>query len=181
VPGAASRTVWDWRVRDSERERERLALRLKRDGVIQGLLVLGLGMLVKNVLGHRLRGNVLVVLGAMQGLVATWRPLWLHPVRRAGGWLGRAVGAALAWLLLVPFFLLIMVPGGLWLRLRGRDPLHRAPLAPGLTAWIARNHASTPASLSRQFLEEDRDALAVARPEGALPDPALLAEMEGDA
>lgn len=181
MAGSASRTIWDWRARDGERERVRVARRLKRDGLIQGLVVLGLGLLVKHLLGHRMLGDVLVVLGAVQGLVATWRPFWLRPVSRAGRWLGRAVGAALSWLLLLPFFALVMVPGGLWLRLRGRDPLHRAPLASGLTAWIARRRASTAESLDRQFLDEDRDARATARPEGALADPALLAELEGDA
>jgi hypothetical protein len=181
VPGSVNRIVWDWRARDPERERARVALRLKREGVIQGLAVLGLGFLAKSLLGHRVLGDVLVVLGALQGMVATWRPMWLHPMRRAGRWLGRAVGAALSWLLLVPFFALVMVPGALWLRLRGRDPLHRAPLVPGLTAWIARRQASTPASLARQFLDEDRGARALPRPEGTPTDPALLAELEGDA
>jgi hypothetical protein len=181
VPGSVNRTVWDWRARDPECERARVALRLKREGVIQGLAVLGLGFLTKKLLGHRVLSDVLVILGAVQGMVAIWRPLWLHPVRRAGRGLGRAVGAALSWLLLLPFFALVMVPGALWLRLRGRDPLHRAPLAPGLTAWIPRRQASTPASLARQFLEEDRGARATSRPEGTLTDPSVLAELEGDA
>jgi hypothetical protein len=149
--------VWDWRAREPERDRERAALRLKREGLIQGFVVLLLGFAVKNVLDHRAVGDVLVVLGAGQGLVATWRPLWLRPVRRLGLGLGRIVGGALTWLLLVPFFLLVMVPAALVLRLRGRDPLHRKPLPAGLTAWIPRRHAATRESLERQFLDEDRE------------------------
>ncbi len=178
VNGRASRVVWDWRARDPERERERVALRLKREGLLQGLVVLLLGLAVKNVLGHRTLGDVLVVLGAVQGMVATWRPLWLRPVRRCGRGLGRAVGGGLTWLLLVPFFLLVMAPVALVLRLRGRDPLHRQPLPAGLTAWIPRRHAATRESLQRQFLVEDREARALARPEGAQPDPALLDDLE---
>ena len=167
--GPASKVVWDWRARDPERDRDRLAVRLKRDGLIQGLVVLGLGFAVKNLLGHRTLGDVLVVVGAAQGMVATWRPLWLRPVRRLGGAFGRLVGTALTWLLLIPFFLVVIAPAALYLRLRGRDPLHRRPLAAGLTAWIPRRHAATRESLQRQFLAEDREARALQRPDGARP------------
>ncbi len=178
MDGPASRVVWDWRARDPERERERTALRCKREGLVQGFVVLGLGFVVKNLLGHRALGDLLVVIGAGQGLVATWRPLWLRPVRRFGLGLGRAVGGALTWLLLVPFFLLVMVPAALYLRLRGRDPLHRQPLPAGLTAWIPRRRATTRESLQRQFLVEDREARALARPDGARPDPAWRDDLE---
>jgi hypothetical protein len=63
----------------------------------------------------------------------------------------------------------VMVPAALFLRLRGRDPLHRAPLPAGLTAWIPRRHGATRESLQRQFLTEDREARALQRPEGARP------------
>lgn len=165
----AGRVVWDWRERDPERERARAAQRLKRDGVIQGLAVIAIGFAVKNLLGHRTLGDVLVVLGALQGLVATWRPHWLGPVRRFGLLLGRGAGALLTWLLLVPFFWVVMVPVALVLRWRGRDPLHRRPLAPGLTAWIPRRHQPAPEHMHRQFLDEDREARAMARPAGTLP------------
>jgi len=170
--------AWDWRERDPERERMRLALGCKREGLIQGFVVLALGFVVKNVLGHRALGDLLVVLGAGQGLVATWRPLWLRPVRHLGRAFGRAVGGALTWLVLVPFFLLVMVPVALVLRLRGRDPLHRQPLPAGLTAWIPRCLPATRESLSRQFLAEDRGARARRRPDGARPDPSQLDDLE---
>jgi hypothetical protein len=162
--------VWDWRAHDPERERERAAQRLKRDGLLQGFVVLALGFAVKNLLGHRVLGDALVILGAGQGMVATWRPRWLRPVRRFGLGLGRLVGGALTWLFLVPFFLLVMAPVALFLRRRGRDPLHRQPLPAGLTAWIPRRHAATRESLQRQFLAEDREARALQRPDGARPD-----------
>jgi hypothetical protein len=175
VSTSASRIVWDWRTRDPQRERERAHLRLKREGLLQGLVVLAVGFVVKNVLGHRVLGDVLVILGALQGMIATWRPHWLGPVRRVGLAFGRLVGGALTWLLLVPFFALVMVPVALVMRLRGRDPLHRRPLTAGLTAWIPRRQAPTRESLQRQFLLEDREARALQRPDGARPEDAEVA------
>lgn len=168
----AGRVVWDWRERDPERERARAARRLKREGLTQGLVVIAIGFVVKNVFGHRAFGDLLVILGALQGLIATWRPHWLVPVRRAGVVLGHGAGTLLTWLLLAPFFGVVVVPVALVLRWRGRDPLHRRPLAPGLTAWIPRRHPPAPQHLQRQFLDEDREARALARPEGTLPDDA---------
>ena len=105
------------------------------------------------------------------------------PIRGPLGWLrrfGQVVGTSLAWLLLTPLWLLVFVPGGLWQRLRGRDPLRRVPLKAGLTAWTPRRRASDARSAARQFQDEDREALGLERPEGALPAPELLTDAEAD-
>jgi hypothetical protein len=175
---AGSRSTWEWRSRDPDQARERIRLHLKRLGLIQGLVAMGLGLVLKNVAGRTTTGDVLVVVGAVFGLVATWRPLWLRPVRRLGQALGRGAGTALTLLLLVPFFALVMAPGGLLRRARGRDLLRRRPLAPGLTGWLPRRCPPTRASVARQFIAEDAAALRSVRPEGALPDPAALAWLD---
>jgi len=137
-----------------------------------------LGSVLNLGLGHQFAGRLLVVIGALQVVLALGRPLWLGVVEDRLLRFGDLVGRALAWLLLGPLWLLVFVPGGLLLRLRGRDPLHRAPLPEDLTAWIPKREAATAESSRRQFLNEDPQARALARPVGSLPDPDLLTGLE---
>jgi hypothetical protein len=166
----ASRQVWNWR-EDGAARREAALASLRRRGLVQGLAMLAVGTALNKLLDHHTAGRVVVVLGAVQAAVAMWRTAWLEPVQRLLARAGEAAGRGLAWLLLAPLWLVVFVPAGLWLRLRGRDPLHRAPLAPGLTAWIPRRSASTSESARRLFMDEDREARALERPVGARPDP----------
>ncbi len=178
MTSTAGRSIWNWRERSVDAERARALARLRREGLLQGFVTLGLGVVMRHLLGHVTLGNVLVLLGALQALVGLWRPLWLRPVRRLTRGFGRGVGLVLTWLLLVPLFVIVVVPSALVVRLRGLDPLQRRPLAPGLTAWIPRRRGATSESCARQFIEEDRAARTLGRAEGAGVEPALLAELE---
>ena len=165
----ASRQIWNWRDDTPERRCALQTARLRRHGLVQGLVVLAVGSVFNLVLGQVLLGRVLVIVGAIQTLVALGRPLWLERPRRLLAGFGLVVGRALAWLLLTPLWLLVFVPAAAWLRLRGHDPLHRAPLDAGLTAWIPRRRQPTAAAAERQFLDEDREARSLRRPVGTLP------------
>ena len=176
----ASRQVWNWRDDTPARRREHLAARLRRRGLVGGLVALAVGTILNKVFGHVLLGRVLVLLGAAQALTALWRPLILAVPLRWLGRFGEAVGTVLAWLLLTPTWLLAFVPAGLVLRLRRRDLLHRGPLAPGLTAWVPRRRQPETGSFARQFRDEDPDARSLARPEGSLPEAGLVAGIATD-
>jgi hypothetical protein len=105
-----------------------------------------------------LAGLILVL-----GLVA---PPAYRPVHRFGQWLGRAVGALLTWVLLVPFYFLVFTPGALLLRLQGRDPMHRRLRDSKYTCWIRRTRPAQADTYRRQFLLEDREARGALRPVG---------------
>jgi len=159
--------VWNWRQDAAAQARARAVADARRRGLLQAGVLLGVAVLLRYVWHRTLPGHVFFVAGVVVLLAALWRPLGLRPLHRLGRAAGRAAGIGLTWLLLVPFFAVCIVPGGLLLRLRGSDPLARRPLAPGLTGWIARRHEPDPASLTRQFLVEDRAARRLQRPEGS--------------
>lgn len=159
--------VWNWQQDAAARARARAVADARRHGLAQAGVLIGVAVLLRYAWHRALPGHVFFVAGVVVLLAALWRPLGLRPLQRLGRAVGRVVGTGLAWLLLVPFFALCIVPGGLLLRLRGSDPLARRPLAPGLTGWIARRHEPDPASLTRQFLVEDRAARGLRRPEGS--------------
>ena len=174
----ASRQIWNWRD-EGAGQHERRAASLRRRGVAQGLVMLAVGTLLNKGLGHAAAGRVIVALGAVQTMAALWRPALLAPVQRLLARTGVVAGRILSWLLLTPLWLLVFVPAGLWLRVTGRDPLHRGGLDGQWTAWIPRRVPSTAASARRTFLDEDPDAHAVRRPVGAVPEPASSPDGEG--
>lgn len=173
----ASRKVWNWQERDAGIDSASRAASRRQRWLIQGFVLAVLGTVLNMGLGHTVPGRVVLVVGVLQMVIALWRPRFLIPLDRIADRIAAAVGHTVAWLLLTPFWLLVIVPGGFILRLQRRDPLHRASLPTDLTGWVPRRRASDPASTSHQFLIEDRGARALERPVGTLPDPALLAEL----
>jgi hypothetical protein len=91
------------------------------------------------------------------GSVAVWflaSGLWLpHAYRAVDRWLSRlaqAVGTAIAWVVLVPFFYLCFVPGRLLLALLGKDPLCRRR-TDERTYWSVRPKLTSPDQFRKQY------------------------------
>jgi len=99
-----------------------------------------------------------VILGAVLygvGTLVLVGGLWLPPLHRAlqrgGAWLGRIVGQALTWLLLVPLFYLFFPPARLLLWLRGKDPLRRRWAPSAASYWTARRPVAQADHYSRPY------------------------------
>lgn len=153
-------TVWNWRnpapVTDRAHPRRR--------GLVQTAVLLAVAAVFRWGLGHGLPALIAVGFAAVILVTSQAMPGAYAAIENFGRRLGVWVGTALTWLTLVPLWLLVFVPVGLVLRLRGRDPLHRAPRAAGLTYWIPRRRRPAPEEYSRQFLVEDREARGLERP-----------------
>ena len=102
--------------------------------------------------GHKKGVGVFVLCMAMLVLVGGFAlPPLYYALRRFGERLGRWVGGACAWLLLVPFFYICFTLAHVFLALRGKDPLHRA-FEPALkTYWWERPRTPDAASYGRQY------------------------------
>lgn len=61
------------------------------------------------------------------------------------------IGTLLSWLVLVPFFFLVIAPAGIAMRIRHRDPLNRRFPADGHSLWNLRTEPNDPDSSQRQF------------------------------
>lgn len=115
-----SATVWRWNEHDpapdrSTSTRKRATIQFAVMAVVAGLLALKFRHMAAVV------GTVAVLL-----LLIGWLwPRGFLSIDRAMKAFGRGVGTVLTWVLLVPFFYLVFVPGHFFLRLRGKDPLHR--------------------------------------------------------
>lgn len=157
----AARTVWDWRAGAAAGA----AAGAPTPGTVLRRSAWPFGAAVILLLLRRpVLAGVAAAAGAILLALGLAAPRAWAAADRLSARLGSAVGRALAYLLLLPMFWLVVVPGGLWLRLRRRDPLHRSFREPGLSYWIRRRLRPDPAQYERQFLVEDRAARSERRP-----------------
>jgi hypothetical protein len=161
--------TWNWRDDAAEARRaaaERAALR--RTALVQVAVTALAGVAVLLLLDHQLVARILWIASAVVLVIAIAAPQLYRPVRTFGARVGHAVGVALTYLLLVPFFYLFFAPVGLVLRLLRRDPLHRGGKAPGLSLWIHRREKARDQNVADQFLREDRHDWSSERPAGTV-------------
>lgn len=163
MPDRVLATVWNWR--DPAIAREDGSPRVR--AAIQAAVLLTVAAVFRFVLGHPTPAYIAAGIAAVVLLLALALPSAFRALENFGKRFGAWVGAALTWILLVPVWLLIFVPGGLVLRLQKRDPLHRTLRPPHLTYWIPRRRRPAPEDYARQFQVEDREARGLERPVGA--------------
>lgn len=157
--------TWDWRrpagpVPGSGRAA------LRRAAVIQAAVTASIAALLRFGFGHHLFPLILWIVAGLVLVLGLFLPRAYRPVHAFGRSLGRFVGRLLVYVLLVPFYFLFFTPAALWLRLRGRDPLHRSFRDPRHTYWIARGPRERGDNASRQFLRENREARGALREVG---------------
>jgi hypothetical protein len=102
-------------------------------------------------LGHPVLAAVPLGLAVVVGVLALVAPSALATfetlVARAGQLLGNALGAVALALMYCTAFTF----GGLWLRLRGIDPLNRRFPTAGRSNWIERVPSADPALYAKQY------------------------------
>jgi len=95
--------------------------------------------------------GVLFGIGAVLLMSGLFIPSLFRRIEKLGQSLGRAVSVGLTWLLLVPMFWLVFVPGRLILKIRGIDPMCRAFPTDAPTYWVPRKPVLNVDEYKRQF------------------------------
>jgi hypothetical protein len=118
--------------------------------IIQALVpgVIGAFFLIK---GKPVMGGVLCGIGAVVLISGLFIPALFARIEQLGKSLGMFVGVALTWILLVPMFYLVFLPGRLLLLARGIDPMCRQFPTQLRTYWIPRKPVGGPEEYKRQF------------------------------
>jgi len=140
--------VWPWReaADDPSPAAPRRAEVLARFAVAAAVslaLVFGLGALIPGAVA----GGVAIFI-AVSGL---WAPPLYRGFGRAMGRFAAAVGCALTWALLVPFFYLVIVPARIALGLRGKDPMQRRFPSGERTCWTSCGAAGQRRDYRKQY------------------------------
>lgn len=160
-------TVWNWREKSGRGAGPSESASLRRQAIIQALVMGVIGFALLKWIGHATFAKVVWGLAGVVLVLGLAAPRAYRPIHRFGRWLGRAVGVLLTYVLLVPLYFLFFTPAALYLRLRGRDPMQRRPRDAQYTCWVPRRRPATAESYTRQFLLEDKGARRELRPVGA--------------
>lgn len=166
---SVQKSTWNWRARlAAAPAKDRQRVHLRRQAVIQTVVMVAIAALLRFVWGHQLMSNIVAGLAALFLLLGLFVPAAYARVHAFGALLGHGVGKVLLFLLMVPFYALFMTPVAIWLRLQGRDPMHRKFKDAEHTYWIPRLVRARGENIEKQFLRESRAARGADRPVGAV-------------
>jgi hypothetical protein len=166
TPSVAAVT-WNWRA--SRENGPPTGRPYRRLALIQGSIMILFAVVIALVFKHALTSRIIAGLGVLVIALGLFAPRAYRPIHGFGQALGRFVGQVLVYVLLVPFFYLVFLPGALILRLQKRDPLHRHYREARWSYWIRRSTVDSRENISRQFLRENREARAELRNVDAPP------------
>jgi hypothetical protein len=118
--------------------------------LIQTLVPAGVG-LIFHFLDHLVAAKVLWGVSGLLLLSGLFVPFVFNKIEQFGRWFGKWVGVIVTWVLMVPMFWLIFVPGRVILKLRGIDPMCRKFPTDEKTYWVPRKPVSNMDDYKRQF------------------------------
>lgn len=101
--------------------------------------------------GKPVAAGVLAGIAALMFISGFFIPALFARIEQLGRTFGKWVGVAITWVLLVPVFYLVFVPGRLILMLRGIDPMCRKFPTDAPTYWVPRKPVADTAEYKRQF------------------------------
>jgi hypothetical protein len=144
-------TVWPWKTRAQGQAQPAPKGAPRVRGMFQALVMAGIGFVLYRFVGHRTTaflvwGFAFVVLAS-----ALLVPPVFAAIEGFGRRLGLWLGTGLTYLLLVPFFYLVFVPGRLIQLLLGRDPMKRGFPSPEDSCWVRRDSKPADEHYRRQF------------------------------
>lgn len=149
--GRVSEAVWPWKqAAPAAGTRSDFRPPWFRGG-LQCLIMLAIGWVLFRFVEHRIMAFVVWGFAGVVLVSSVWIPGVFAAIEHFGQRLGRWVGTGLTYLLLVPFFYLVFVPGHVLLWLLGRDPMHRRFPSPEPTCWSLRRTRMDERHYRKQF------------------------------
>ena len=101
--------------------------------------------------GKPVASGILCGIASLMFVSGFFIPALFDQIEKLGRAFGKGVGIALTWVLLVPMFYLVFVPGRLILLMRGIDPMCRKFPTDAPTYWVPRKPVADTAEYKRQF------------------------------
>ena len=146
----ASRIIWNWRQEKGEKERQAQLAKDRLHGAIQGMIGLGVGVLVF-LFWHRILSYFIFAIAGLVSSFALFSTAFLYQyVKKAVTFVSYWIGTAVTWLLLLPFYYLFFTPFHFLFRLGKKDTMERALDKDAATYWRDRAEPSEE-TYERQF------------------------------
>ena len=102
-------------------------------------------------LGRPVTGKVLWGISGVLLVSGLFIPPVFIRIEQFGRWFGKWAGLVITWVLMVPLFYLVFVPGRVILKLRGIDPMCRKFPTDAPTYWVPRKPVTDVEEYKRQF------------------------------
>ena len=118
--------------------------------VVEAGIAIGVGVTVALTFSRHL-GTVIICVGTFVLISGLFIPKAYRGFKKLGQLFGKAVGVAMSWLLLVPFFYICFTTGRLVLLVTGQDPLCRKCPTDKVTYWIPHAPSRGPESYKHQY------------------------------
>ena len=102
MPSSVLETVWNWRDSSGRSTGKTEGASLRRQAVIQVIVMGAIGFVLYRWIGHETFAKVVWGLAAVILVLGLVAPRAYRPVHRFGLWLGKIIGALLTYVLLIP-------------------------------------------------------------------------------
>ena len=143
--------VWPWKKKPSRGEGGDTPRPAWIRGAVQALVMGGIGSLVYRYGSHPGMAYAVWTLAGLVLASSLFIPPLFAAIERAGRKLGQWTGVGLTYLLLVPFFCIVFVPGRVVLKMLGKDPMQRSFPTPEPSCWTPRSSRMDDRHYRRQF------------------------------
>jgi len=144
-----SEAIWPWRER-SAGGTEKSAAGSKRP-LIESGVTLTVGLILLAGFHKAIIGSIVCAIAVFVLVSGLCIPRAYQGFRKLGERLAKAVGVALTWMLLAPFFYICFASAGIILRLLRRDPLQRAWKPEATTYWETHRGVLDAQHYDRQY------------------------------
>jgi hypothetical protein len=148
-PSKVAAAIWPWREATAGSGEAKTPDRTRV--AIEAAVMIAVALLIALVFHKNVLAAIVSALAVVVLIGGLFVPVIYHGFKKAGMWLGRAVGVGMSWLLLVPFFYICFTTGRLFLLVRGKDPLHRKFDPRMQSYWSERNSVTDPDRYKRQY------------------------------
>jgi len=148
--GEVTAAIWPWCRAAANRDPKAAVQALRRKAVIQAVVAGVIGALLFFLLKHRLAGWIVWGVAAFVLLSGLFAPPVFQAVDRFMKRFGQAFGTGLTYLLLVPFFYLVFMPGHFIMQLLAKDPLQLRAAPDRDSFWSVRRPLK-PDHFKKQF------------------------------
>jgi hypothetical protein len=146
-----SKAIWPWPERLGPAAAPARGGGIRRRALVQAAVAAAIGLLLALMFKHRIAGGIVLAIAAIVLATGLFLPRAFQSLERAMQALGKGVGAALTWILLVPFFYLCFLPGHLLIALLRKDPLRLRFPSDEPTYWDSRPHRMDAEYFKRQY------------------------------
>ena len=150
VASAVAAAIWPWRRAPAPLAAPGAGARRVR-AAAEAAVMTAVGLLFLLKFHQPIPGGMLLGLAALVLAGGLFIPALYRGFQAAVAWLARAVGIALSWVLLVPFFYLAFTAGRLLLAVSRKDPLQRRARPELKSYWTERKPIAGPEHYTRQY------------------------------